>query len=270
MWGRTEALSQPGWILASLVTFSDKLGPFRKFSKPQCPEGCEDYVRSSTCGASSGPGTRKSSMRGSDYCSPGARPPDASLHPFPCPPWSLSLPSALPPVPTSTHRALAPSTATFSPAVSSCVPVENPNIRGLNFLRMSFKREKADSTGEWEMDMQCWGTGGGRDSFGSFRGWLTSLLADNLLCRVSEGRPWSPRGAVVAAVTVLLRGATYWAVWCGSPRPRPLQRWGRETHLFKSPDLLLMLLSQNQRVHPWWGIPITLRTDVSTKASSQS
>lgn len=29
---------------------------------------------------------------------------------------------------------------------------------------------------------------------------------------------------------VLLRVATYWAAWCGSPRPHPLQRWG-EKHI---------------------------------------
>lgn len=43
---------------------------------------------------------------------------------------------------------------------------------------MSFKREKADSTGEWEVDVQRWGTGGGQGGLGSFWGRWTSLLAD--------------------------------------------------------------------------------------------
>lgn len=80
-----------------------------------------------------------------------------------------ALPSSVPPVPTSTHRALAPPTAAFSPAVSSRVPAEKPKILGLNFFRMSLKREGAESTGEREMDVQCWGTGVGRTLLGLFR-----------------------------------------------------------------------------------------------------
>lgn len=61
---------------------------------------------------------------------------------------------------------------------------------GLNFFRISFKKEEADSTGEREMGVQCWGAGQGQGSSGCFQGWLNSLLADNLLCLCSAGRPW--------------------------------------------------------------------------------
>lgn len=62
--GQTKALSQLGLILAPLITVPDKLGPFGKLSKPQCPHasihlaGCEDYMRPPTRGAGSGPGTQ--------------------------------------------------------------------------------------------------------------------------------------------------------------------------------------------------------------------
>lgn len=66
---------------------------------------------------------------------------------------------------------------------------------GLNFFRISFRREEADSAGEREMGVQCWGAGRGQDSSRCFLGWPTSLLAGDLLCLRSAGRPW-PQGLV--------------------------------------------------------------------------
>lgn len=66
---------------------------------------------------------------------------------------------------------------------------------------------------------------------------------------------------------VFLCVATYWAAWCGSLRRHPLQCWGRETYLSKSPQPValhvVMFLSQNHSVCPQSMIPVTLRTSMS-------
>lgn len=112
----------------------------------------------------------------------------AAAHTPPFSPRHLSASlSSVPPVPTSTHRALAPSVATFSPAVSSRVPVEKPRMLGLNFFRMSLKGEMEECTGEWEMDVQCWGTGVDRTLL-VFSGWADSPSLQITFSSLAQGR----------------------------------------------------------------------------------
>lgn len=65
--------------------------------------------------------------------------------------------------------------------------------------------------------------------------------------------------------------ATYWAAWCESLRRHPLQCWGRETYLSKSPQPaaphVAMFPSQNQSVLPWRTIPFTLRTNTKVRGA---
>lgn len=82
-----------------------------------------------------------------------------------------------------------------------------------------------------EMSMQGGDTRVGHRSSGDFQGWLTSLIADNLLFPSSSRKALAP--GRMATVMVPLQAATYWAVWCESPSSHPLRCWGGESIFIK-------------------------------------
>lgn len=178
-----------------------------------------------------------------------------SFLPPPMSQLDLSASPPLPLTPRATHWALAPSAATFNPAVSSEILVENPKMEGLNFFRMSLKRSGTENTGERGQKplgierLAVLGYRCGAGGFWSFWSWLTSLWADSLLFPSSRKEALASVGGYSGFLVL----ATYWAVWCGSPRPHLHQCWGRTETWLKTPwPAAPRILTENL---PWGSTP---------------